>query len=101
MNGTVHAENPTLTPFSSRQSPVFENGRYTMVKFGLVIFALLFITLEGFHWDALAGSKRTDKTSADSGSTTEGGSQKEVSGEELWSNNCRRCHNTQPATMYS
>jgi len=51
------------------------------------------------HRYAVAGSKQTEKTTADSNNTAD--SRTEVTGEQIWSNNCRRCHNIQPATMYS
>jgi nitrate/TMAO reductase-like tetraheme cytochrome c subunit len=72
-----------------------------LTRRGLAIMALLFIAVGGFSWNALAGPKQTEKTTADSNSTAGADSRNEVSGEQLWSNNCRRCHNIQPSTMYS
>jgi nitrate/TMAO reductase-like tetraheme cytochrome c subunit len=72
-----------------------------LTRRGLAIMALLFIAIAGFSWNALGGPKQTEKTTADSNSAAGADSQMEVSGQELWSMNCRRCHNIQPSTMYS
>jgi nitrate/TMAO reductase-like tetraheme cytochrome c subunit len=59
----------------------------------LAILAPLIVAVAASSWDALAGSKdRSDTTSRSS---------EELSGEELWSNNCQRCHNLRPPTMYT
>jgi cytochrome c5 len=71
-----------------------------LTRRGLAMMALLFIAVAGFRWNALAEPKQTAETTA-SNSTAGADSRNEVSGEQLWSNNCRRCHNIQPATMYS
>ena len=60
----------------------------------LVLAILLFALL---NWDAWAQpqEKRTGESSDTASSNSA------LSGEELWSMNCRRCHNIQPSTMYS
>jgi len=64
----------------------------------LAVIIILLIVMAGFGWSALAGSKEK-KTEASSNSA--GDSDMQLSGEELWSMNCQRCHNIRPATMYS
>ena len=60
---------------------------------GVMVAILLLVLL---NWDAWAQSQ--EKPQASSGDTSANNG---PSGEELWSNNCRRCHNIQPSTMYS
>ena len=59
---------------------------------GLVLFVLA-----GFAWNASADSReKAQKQDASSSDSYMG-----LSGQELWSNNCLRCHNIRPPTMYS
>lgn len=60
----------------------------------LAVLAPLAIAVAGSSWDALAGSKERSETDSNSRNA-------ELSGEELWSNNCQRCHNIRPPTMYT
>jgi cytochrome c5 len=64
----------------------------------LALISLLFIALADLGWNALAGSTETQSHLNDAAASR---SRNEPSGEELWSNNCQRCHNLQPPTMYS
>lgn len=48
-----------------------------------------------------ADPKSTGTTSTNSSETVSSDSYLGLSGEELWSNNCLRCHNIRPPTMYS
>jgi hypothetical protein len=59
----------------------------------LVIFASLI-------WNAFAGPKQSRKTATESSSAISNDSYVGLTGEELWSNNCLRCHNIRPPTMY-
>lgn len=59
---------------------------------------LLFVTADS---SLLAGPEKSQKTTAESTSAVTGDSNMNLSGEELWSNNCLRCHNIRPPTMYS
>jgi len=59
---------------------------------------LIFVTT---GWSLLAGPKVSRKTSAESSRAVPSDSNMNLSGEELWSNNCLRCHNIRPPTMYS
>jgi hypothetical protein len=64
----------------------------------LAALALLFTTAS---WEIFAGPKGDQTTSAQSSSAVSSDSYMGLSGEELWSNNCLRCHNIRPPTMYS
>ena len=64
----------------------------------LTAFVLLFAstTLSLF-----AGPEANGKAANTSGSAASSDSYMGLTGEELWSNNCLRCHNIRPPTMYS
>jgi nitrate/TMAO reductase-like tetraheme cytochrome c subunit len=64
------------------------------------IVALVFLICGCASWDMFAGPK-TDQTTTQSDTTVSSDSYMGLSGEELWSNNCLRCHNIRPPTMYS
>jgi cytochrome c5 len=64
----------------------------------LVLISLLVIAVADLSSNALAGPTETQAHSNDIAASR---SRNEPSGEELWSNNCQRCHNLQPPTMYS
>jgi hypothetical protein len=59
----------------------------------------LSLVLTGSVWDALAGSSESSDTSADSRNGMKSESNAGLSGEELWSNNCQRCHNLRSPAM--
>jgi nitrate/TMAO reductase-like tetraheme cytochrome c subunit len=59
----------------------------------------LSLVLTGSVWDALAGSSESSDTSADSRNGMKSESSAGLSGEELWSNNCQRCHNLRSPAM--
>jgi len=63
----------------------------------LALIALLLVAFVGFGWNALAQPKEksSSTTAAETGPSTE------LSGEELWTMNCQRCHNIRTPTMYS
>jgi nitrate/TMAO reductase-like tetraheme cytochrome c subunit len=63
--------------------------------------ALILLIFVSASWDVFAGQKASRKTTAESSSAVSMDSSMELSGEELWSNNCLRCHNIRPPTMYS
>jgi hypothetical protein len=52
-------------------------------------------------WDMFAGPKTGETTTTQSGGVVSNDTYMGLSGEELWSNNCLRCHNIRPPTMYS
>jgi nitrate/TMAO reductase-like tetraheme cytochrome c subunit len=59
----------------------------------------LSLVLTGSFWDALAGSSERSETLADSNGEVKTESNGGLSGEELWSNNCQRCHNLRSPAM--
>lgn len=59
----------------------------------------LSLVLASSFWNALAGSRERSETSADSNGGVKSESSAELSGEELWSNNCQRCHNLRSPAM--
>ena len=63
----------------------------------LALIALIFLAGAGFGWNVLAQSKEKSSSAA----AAANGSSTELSGQELWTMNCQRCHNIRPPTMYS
>lgn len=55
----------------------------------------LLLAIAGLGWHGFAGPPPTRETQTSSDSDMP------LSGEQLWSMNCRRCHNIQPPTRYS
>ena len=51
--------------------------------------------------NVFADPKSSRSTSTNSSEAVSNDSYMGLSGEELWSNNCLRCHNIRPPTMYS
>jgi hypothetical protein len=68
-------------------------GRY-LAALVLFIFAIV-------AWDVFGQPKGGQKQTAESSGAVSNDSYMGLSGEELWSNNCLRCHNIRPPTMYS
>ena len=64
------------------------------------ILAALVLLFASTSWNLLAEPK-ADQTTTQSGGAVSSDSYMGLSGEELWSNNCLRCHNIRPPTMYS
>ncbi len=52
-------------------------------------------------WNVFADPKSSRSTSTNASEAVGNESYMGLSGEELWSNNCLRCHNIRPPTMYS
>jgi hypothetical protein len=63
------------------------------------VAALLLLILASCN--VFADPKSGRSTSTNSSETASNDSYMGLSGEELWSNNCLRCHNIRPPTMYS
>ena len=59
------------------------------------------LLLAGTSWNLFAEPKENGKEATKSSSAASNDSYMGLSGEELWSNNCLRCHNIRPPTMYS
>jgi mono/diheme cytochrome c family protein len=60
---------------------------------------LVLLLCAGAGWDLFAGPK-ADQTTTNQSAGASSDSYMGLSGEELWSNNCLRCHNIRPPTMY-
>jgi hypothetical protein len=65
------------------------------------LLATLLLLLASGNWNLLAEPKSNRKPSSDSSTAVSSDSYLGLTGEELWSNNCMRCHNMRPPTMYS
>jgi hypothetical protein len=66
------------------------------------ILAALVLLLASTTLSLFAEPKEGHRTAAtNSSSAASSDSYMGLSGEELWSNNCLRCHNIRPPTMYS
>ena len=63
--------------------------------------ALVLLFFASASWDVLAGSKASRETATESSNAVSSDSSTQLSGQELWSMNCQRCHNMRPPTMYS
>ena len=65
------------------------------------ILAALVLLFASTSWNLLAEPKADQTTTTQSGGAVSSDSYMGLTGEELWSNNCMRCHNIRPPTMYS
>jgi hypothetical protein len=65
------------------------------------ILAALVLLFASTSWNLLAEPNAKQNAAAQSSSAVSSDSYMGLSGEELWSNNCLRCHNIRPPTMYS
>ena len=65
----------------------------------LGVLVPLSLVLTGSLWDAIAGSGERSEPLADSSGEGRSESSTGLSGEELWSNNCQRCHNLRSPAM--
>ena len=61
----------------------------------------LLILLVSTTWNLLAEPEANQKAPPRSSGAVSSDSYMGLSGEELWSNNCLRCHNIRPPTMYN
>jgi cytochrome c5 len=64
------------------------------------LLAALVLLFASTNWNLLAEPKAKQTTATESSSAISNDSYMGLSGEELWSNNCMRCHNIRPPTMY-
>jgi hypothetical protein len=64
------------------------------------LFAGLLLLFISTSMDLFADPKAKQKTTSESGSTVSSDTYMGLTGEQLWSNNCLRCHNIRPGTMY-
>jgi len=65
------------------------------------VLAALLLLFSTASCNLLAEPKAKQKTTTDSSSAVTNDSYMGLTGEELWSNNCLRCHNIRPPTMYN
>ena len=91
--------NPTKMLSLFRQ-PWVSNGRADVTRNGAHITGLVLLICVCASWETFAGPKAHQTTTQSSGAVSSD-SYMGLSGEELWSNNCLRCHNIRPPTMYS
>jgi hypothetical protein len=63
--------------------------------------ALVLLIFASASWNVFAGPKANRETATESSSAVTNDSNMQLSGQELWSMNCQRCHNLRPPTMYS
>jgi cytochrome c5 len=68
-------------------------------KYFLLVAPLLLSAIGG-TWNALGGASERSEPSSDVNNATDETNTK-LSGEELWSNNCQRCHNLRTPTMHT
>jgi hypothetical protein len=64
------------------------------------LLSALLLLFASTSWNLLAEPK-ANRTDTESNGAVSSDSYMGLTGEELWSNNCLRCHNIRPATMYS
>lgn len=62
---------------------------------------LILFLLAGISWEVLAGSNGKVEKSGASNSAATSDSSSQLSGQELWSMNCQRCHNMRSPIMYN
>ena len=87
-------------PSLFRRQRVFRLTNMKMISKYLAVLIPLSLVLTGSIWDAIAGSSERAETSAESNTAVKSESNGGLSGEELWSENCQRCHNLRsPATQ--
>ena len=65
------------------------------------LVALVLVICSSASWELFAGSNPSRKKSIDSTSAVTSDSSMQLSGEELWSMNCQRCHNVRSPAMYT
>jgi hypothetical protein len=62
---------------------------------------LVLLIFAGASWSLFAGPKGSPETTTESSSAVTKGSSNQLSGQELWSMNCQRCHNMRSPIMYN
>jgi hypothetical protein len=80
--------------------PWVSNESINMIRYRGRIAAFILLVWASFGWNMFGGGKPEETTTPSDG-TGSSGSYRGLSGEELWSNNCLRCHNIRPPAMYS
>src|SRR5262249_50411032 len=101
MSGISRVASPIKTPCLFRRLWVSRRERNMITTLHHGFLAALVVFLAGTGWNLLAEPKGDGKTVTNSGSAVSNDSYMGLTGEELWSNNCSRCHNIQPPTRYN
>ena len=65
------------------------------------LLAALLVLFASTTWNLFAEPGENEKAARHSSGEISSDSYMGLSGEELWSNNCLRCHNIRPPTMYT
>jgi hypothetical protein len=65
------------------------------------LLTALLVLFASTTWNLFAEPEANQKTAPHSSGEVSSDSYMGLSGEELWSNNCLRCHNIRPPTMYT
>ena len=65
------------------------------------LLAALLVLFASATWNLFAEPQANQKATPHSSDAVSNDSYMGLSGEELWSNNCLRCHNIRPPTMYT
>ena|SRR5215831_4487406 len=63
--------------------------------------AFLFLPLVSVSWELFAGTKENSEKLSNTTSNVRSESSSQLSGQELWSMNCQRCHNMRSPIMYN
>lgn len=72
------------------------NARYRFLAIGLTLLPFASVT-----WELLAGTKETGERKTETNRAGASDSSSQLSGQELWSMNCQRCHNMRPPNLYN
>jgi hypothetical protein len=72
----------------------------TITPLNRSLLAALILLFASTIWNLLAEPKENGKAAPNSSGAASSDTYMGLSGEELWSNNCLRCHNIRPPTMY-
>src|SRR5947199_9350412 len=104
MSGIILTASQTETLCFSRSQPGSERRITHMIAtryYRYLAAALVLLPLASATWELLAGTKESAERRSETNSsvTSESGSQ--LSGQELWSMNCQRCHNMRSPIMYN
>ena len=101
MSGISRVASPIETLCLFRQLWV-SNERDDMITIrNRTYVAALVLLLVSTTWNLFAEPKANGKQAATLSSAASSDSYMGLTGEELWSNNCNRCHNIQPPTRYN
>jgi hypothetical protein len=84
-----------------RQLWVSEQKRRMIVTLNRTVLVCLLLLFGTTSWNVLAEPKGKQKTATESSTAVSNDSYMGLTGEELWSNNCLRCHNIRPPTRYN